>query len=74
MNRDAPKDFTMTATAISFKQRAHALIEQLPDNADWKDLVYEAAVIQDIEEGLRDSEAGRVTDNATVRKHFGLSE
>lgn len=64
----------MTAIASSFKQRAHALVEQLPDTADWKDLVYEASVMEDIEEGLRDSQAGRVTDNATVRKRFGLPE
>lgn len=29
-------------------------------------------VLQDIEAGLRDSEAGRAVDNATVRKQFGL--
>ena len=65
----------MTATtAPGFKQKAHALIDKLPDTADWKDLVYEASIVQDIEEGLRDSEAGRVTDNAEVRRRFGLRE
>lgn len=58
----------------TFKQRAHTLVDQLSDTADWKDLAYEASVVQDIEEGLRDSEAGRVTDSATVRKQFGLPE
>ena len=38
----------MTATAF-FKQQAHDLIDRLPDGADWKDLVYEASIIQDIE-------------------------
>lgn len=64
----------MTATASSFKQRAHNLVEQLSDTANWKDLVFEASVMEDIEEGLRDSEAGRVTSNAAVRKQFGLPE
>lgn len=60
--------------ASSFKQKAHALIDQLPETADWKDLAYEASVIQDLEEGLRDSDAGRVTDNEDVRRQFGLPE
>ena len=64
----------MAASPQNFKQRAHALIDELPDDADWKDLAYEASVIQDIEEGLRDSEAGRITSNADVRKMFGLPE
>lgn len=63
----------MTATAF-FKQQAHDLIDRLPDGADWKDLVYEASIIQDIEEGLADSDARRVTDNAEVRRRFGLPE
>ncbi|MGH8658224.1 MAG: hypothetical protein ACREV4_07045 [Gammaproteobacteria bacterium] len=64
----------MSPTEQTFKQRAHNLVDQLPDTADWKDLAYEASVMQDIEEGLRDSESDRVTDNATARKQFGLSE
>lgn len=64
----------MPTSASSFKQKAHALIDQLPEGADWKDLAYEASIIQDIEEGLRDSEAGRVTSNVEVRRKFGLPE
>lgn len=64
----------MAANLQSFKQRAHELIDELPDDADWKDLVYEVSIIQDIEEGLRDSEAGRGISNADVRKMYGLPE
>jgi len=64
----------MSPTEPSFKQRAHTLVDQLPETADWKDLVYEVSVIQDIEEGLRDSDADQVTENAIVRKRFGLPE
>lgn len=65
----------MTTTAVSsFKQKAHELVDQLPDGANWKDLAYEVSVIQDIEEGLADSEAGRVTENNEVRRQFGLPE
>lgn len=64
----------MNSPARNFKQRAHELIERLPDTADWKDLAHEASVLQDIEEGLRDSEAGRVVDNDEVRRRFGLAK
>lgn len=64
----------MNPTEQSFKQRAHTLVDQLPETADWKDLAYEASIMQDIEAGLRDSEADRVTENTLVRKRFGLPE
>ncbi len=56
------------------KETAHQIIDELPDDASWKDLMYELSVLQDIEEGLNDSEAGRTIDNAAVRKQFGLPE
>lgn len=62
------------STAASFKQQAHALIDHLPEGANWKDLAYEISVIQDIEEGLADSDAERVTENNEVRRRFGLPE
>ena len=64
----------MSTSAQDIKQAAHQLIDRLPEGIDWKDIIYELSVMQDIEEGLADSDAGRVTDNATVRKEFGLPE
>jgi len=64
----------MNSPVRSFKQQAHELIERLPDTADWKDLAYEASVLQDFEEGLRDSDANRVVDNDEVRRRFGLAK
>ena len=64
----------MSTPTHTIKQAAHQLIDQLPDEASWKDLIYELSVMQDIEEGLEDSDAGRVVDNATVRREFGLPE
>ena len=61
----------MSAILKSFKQRAHDLIETLPDDAGWKDLALEASVLQDIDEGLRDSDAGDVVASADVRRMFG---
>lgn len=48
------------------------LIERLPDDMTWQDLMYEIHVRQSIEAGLADSEAGRVKDVADVRSEFGL--
>lgn len=62
------------ATAMSFKQQAHALIDRLPDTATWDDVVYEMAVRRSIERGLADADAGRLTDVEDLRKEFGLPE
>jgi hypothetical protein len=63
----------MNPPARNFKQKAHELIDQLPDAANWKGQEYEASIRQDIEEGLRDSEEGRVLSGDEVRRQFGLS-
>ena len=58
--------------AAVFKQEAHKLIDALPESAGWEDLAEQIETILDIEAGLADSAAGRVTDNAQVRREFGL--
>jgi predicted transcriptional regulator len=50
------------------------LIDKLPDNATWDDVVYEMAVRRSIERGLADADAGRLTDVKYVRRSFGLPE
>jgi predicted transcriptional regulator len=63
---------TMSATNI--KQEARRLVDNLPENATWDDLMYEIYVRQAIEAGLADSEAGRTLDVKEVRAKFGLSQ
>ena len=58
----------------NLKQAAHRLIEQLPENATWDDLMYQLYVRQAIEAGLADSDAGRTIDVQEVRAKFGLSK
>ncbi|KAB8319832.1 hypothetical protein SD81_013650 [Tolypothrix campylonemoides VB511288] len=58
----------------SIKEEARRLIDKLPENSTWDDLMYEIYVTQVIEAGLADSEAGRVTSVEQVRKRFGLPE
>ena len=60
--------------AITIKNEARRIIEQLPDDASWEDLIYRFYVRQSIEAGLRDCEAGRVESVAEVRRSFGLPE
>ena len=55
------------------KQEAHRLVDSLPQDASWDDLMYEIYVRQAIEAGLEDSEAGRTVDVKDVRARFGLS-
>jgi predicted transcriptional regulator len=61
-------------SSINVKQEARRLVDNLPENATWDDLMYEIYVRQAIEAGLADSEAGRTLDVKEVRAKFGLSQ
>ncbi|HEX8635486.1 MAG TPA: hypothetical protein VF703_15175 [Pyrinomonadaceae bacterium] len=50
--------------AVSVKDEARRLIERLPDDVTWDDLMHEIYVRQAIEAGLEDSGEGRLTDSA----------
>ena len=60
--------------AANVKDEARRLVERLPDDATWDDLMHEIYVRQAIDAGLEDSRAGRLTSVAEVRTRFGLSE
>ena len=57
---------------VNVKDEARRLIERLPDDATWDDLMQEIYVRQAIEAGLEDSRAGRLTSAEDVRAKFGL--
>ena len=59
-------------STVNVKEEAQRLIQKLPENITWDDLMHEIYVRQAIEAGLADSEAGRVTDVEKVRENFGL--
>ena len=61
----------MASTTV--KQEARRLVDNLPENATWDDLMYEIYVRQAIEAGLADSDAGRTLDVKEVRAKFGFS-
>lgn len=59
---------------MTVKQAAQRLVEELPENATWDDLMYRIYVRQAVEAGLRDSDDGRVVDVREIRTEFGLTE
>lgn len=61
------------ATPLS-KDEAHKLVDRMPEDATWDDLIHEIYVRQVIEQGLADSEAGRTADVRDVRARYGLPE
>ncbi len=58
----------------SVKEEARRLVERLPDDSTWDDLMHEIYVRQAIEAGLADSRASRTTDVQALRSRFGLSK
>lgn len=60
--------------AADIKQQAHILVDSLPDDATWDDLMYKIYVRKAIEAGIEDADAGRTVDVKEVRRRFGLPE
>ena len=56
------------------KDQAHYLVDKMPENSTWDDLIHEIYVRQVIGEGLADSMAGRTKDVKEVREKYGLPE
>lgn len=54
------------------KAEAAKLVEALPEDATWDDLMYEIYVRQAIDSGRADSDAGDVVSAEDVRNEFGL--
>ena len=52
------------------KDEARRLLERLPDNLTWDELMHEISARQAIEAGLADSKAERTLDVAEVRERF----
>jgi hypothetical protein len=59
---------------VGIKEEARRLVDKLPEESTWDDLMYEIYVRQAVEAGLEDSRAGRTIDVTEVRKKFGLSK
>ena len=56
------------------KQQIHELVDKLPDNVTWRDAVYEMVKRREIELGLADSDADRITAAEDVLKDYGFDQ
>ena len=56
--------------AISIKEEAKRLIDALPDNSSWSDLMYEIYARREIEAGVADLDAGRSKSHEDVKQLF----
>lgn len=54
------------------KEEARRLVEELPDEATWDDLMYRIYARQAIEAGIEDSDRDRTVPVEEVRSEFGL--
>lgn len=61
-------------TTAIIKEKAHKIIDQMPEGATWDDLIHEIYVREVIELGLADSKAGRTKDVKEIRAKYGLPE
>jgi predicted transcriptional regulator len=60
--------------STDIKAEARKLVENLPENSTWDDLMHQTYVHQAIESGLADSQAGRTSEVEQVRAEFGLKK
>ena len=52
------------------KEQAREIVEQLPDEASWDDLMHRIYVRQKIAAGLEDVEQGRTAPHEEVKQRF----
>ena len=57
----------------AIKQQAREVIETLPETATWADLLYALELRADVDAGIADANAGRVTGVDELRKEYGLT-
>ena len=74
VDRPLQSAYSSVMNSQNVKEAAKQLVENLPEDVTWDDLMYQIYVRQNIEAGLADSEAGRVVEVEEIRKRFGLSQ
>jgi hypothetical protein len=57
---------------MTFKEEAHKLVESLPEDGTWEDLMYEIYVHESVQRGLEDGRAERTHMSKQIRVKFGL--
>ena len=59
---------------LPFKEEARQLVDSLPEDSSWNDLMYEIYVRQEIERGIADIENGNFKSQEEVKQIFGIAE
>jgi predicted transcriptional regulator len=59
-------------TTATVRAEAQRLVDLLPDDATWDDLLYQVYVRQSVEAGLEDARAGKLIPVDEVRRRLGL--
>jgi hypothetical protein len=54
--------------ASTIKENVKLLINSLPDNSTWDDIMYEIYVKQKIEKGLKEIKSGKVIPHSDVKR------
>lgn len=52
------------------KKEIENMLDDLPDDANWDDLMYKIYVHQSVEQGLEDSKAGRTISHEDIKKKY----
>lgn len=58
----------------ALKKEVENMLEDLPEDANWDDVMYKIYVRQSIEQGLKDSGAGRTISHEEIKKKYKLTE
>jgi DNA-binding transcriptional regulator YiaG len=56
------------------KDQAHKLVDKMPDDSTWDDLINEIYVREVIDQSLEDSRKSRTTNIHDVRNKYGLAK
>jgi len=52
------------------REEAKKILDKLPDEASWDDLMYEIYVSKKIEQGIKDADEGKVISNEEAKKRL----
>ena len=56
----------------NIKEEVRRLLDRLPEDLIWDDLMHKIYMLRSIEAGLEDARAGKTTEVGEVRARFGL--
>lgn len=68
MNTTSYQQFHRDWKKAQLKEKEKTLFKDLLEDADWKDLMYKIYIRQSIEQGLKDSEEGRVKSHGEIKR------